>query len=150
MAGGRLSQILGHPKSVGQIYGYLFFASTPQSLDDISTELAISKASVSNGIRQLLSWGVARQVWVQGDRKEYFEVLVDVSTLFKAGYTDFVKPRVNSSSRRMKDIGNLLDEEHGKGLLGEKEYDFSKERLAKLKKIQSRLEKLLPILERLT
>lgn len=149
MAGGRLSQILGYPKSVGQIYGFLFFAIYPQSLDDISQELGISKASASNGVRQLLSWGVVRQVWVQGNRREFLEVVDDVSTLFKAGYSDFVKPRVSSSKRRMNDIANYLEEEHDEGSLSTEEYDKAKQRFDKLKKIQQRFERLLPVLEKL-
>jgi len=149
MAGGRLSQILGYPKSVGQIYGFLFFAHKSQSLDDIAGELGVSKASVSNGVRQLLAWGVVRKVWVQGDRREFIEAIGDVPGLFKAGYSDFVKPRVNSSKRRIGDIGRLLDEEHRDGSLSKEEFEFSRKRFEKLSKIQSRLEKLLPLLERL-
>ena len=149
MAGGRLSQILGYPKSVGQIYGFLFFAHKSQSLDDIARELGVSKASVSNGVRQLLAWGVVRQVWVQGDRKEFVEVTGDVPGLFKAGYSDFVKPRVDSSKQRIEKIGRLLKEENQEGSLSAEEYEFAKRRFEKLSKIQTRLEKLLPLLERL-
>jgi HTH-type transcriptional regulator, glycine betaine synthesis regulator len=149
MAGGRLSQILGYPKSVGQIYGFLFFAHKPQSLDDIAGELGVSKASVSNGVRQLLAWGIVRQVWVQGDRREFIEVTGDVPGLFKAGYSDFVKPKVDSSKRRIEGIGRLLEEEHQEGSLSAEEFEFTKRRFGKLSKIQTRLEKLLPLLERL-
>ncbi len=149
MAGGRLSQILGYPKSVGQIYGYLFFASEPQSLDDIAAELGISKASVSNGVRKLLGWGVIRQVWVQGDRKEFLEIVEDVSALFKAGYGDFVKPRVSSSKRRIREIGDHLDGELEEGTISEEEYLIAKKRHDKLKTIQKRFERILPLLEKL-
>jgi len=149
MAGGRLAQILGYPKSVGQIYGFLFFAHTAQSLDDIASQLGVSKASVSNGVRQLLNWGIVRQVWVQGNRKEFLEVAGDLSTLFKAGYADFVKPRVNSSNRRIYEISKLLDEEKARGDIEEEEYEFAKVRVETLGKIQGRLETILPLLERL-
>ena len=149
MAGGRLSQILGHPKSVGQIYGYLFFSNSPQCLDDISGELGLSKASVSNGVRQLLTWGVIRQVWVQGDRREFLEIIEDISTLFKAGYSDFVKPRVASSKRRITDIGNYLEEELAEGALSQDEYEGAKKRYEKLKRIQKRFDRILPFLEKL-
>ena len=144
-----MSQILGYPKSVGQIYGFLFFAHKSQSLDDIAGELGVSKASVSNGVRQLLAWGVVRQVWVQGDRKEFVEVTGDVPGLFKAGYTDFVKPRVDSSKGRIQEIGRLMEEEHQEGSLSAEEFEFTKRRFDKLRKIQTRLETILPLLERL-
>ncbi len=149
MAGGRLSQILGYPKSVGQIYGFLFFATEPQSLDDIAGELGISKASVSNGVRKLLTWGVVRQVWVQGNRKEFLEVVEDISTLFRAGYSEFVKPRVSSSERRIGEIGSLLEDERTAGDLSTEEYEIVRKRFDKLGKIQRRLDRIIPVLEKL-
>lgn len=149
MAGGRLSQILGYPKSVGQIYGFLFFSTEPQSLDDIAGKLAMSKASVSNGVRQLLGWGVVRQVWVQGDRREFVEIVEDVSTLFRAGYSDFVKPRVSSSKRRIGQIGNDLDQEFKSGEMTAEEHELALNRFEKLKKIQGRVERVVPMLEKL-
>lgn len=149
MAGGRLSQLLGYPKSVGQIYGFLFFSNEAKSLDDIAGQLGMSKASVSNGVRQLESLGLVTQVWVQGDRKEYLEAVGDVAALVRAGYSDFLEPRVGSSKRRIDEIGRLLAEEKESGDLSRDEYEFANERFEKLRKVQSRFEKLLPILKRL-
>ena len=148
-AGGRLSQLLGYPKSVGQIYGLLFFSHQPKSLDDIAGQLGMSKASVSNGVRQLESLGLVTQVWVPGDRKEYLEAVGEVSALLRAGYSDFLEPRVGSSKRRIEEIGRLLEKEQESGELSREEYEFANERFERLRTIQSRFEKLLPVLKKL-
>ena len=53
------------------------------------------------------------------------------------------------SKRRIDDIGKLLEEELQEGKLTADEYEMTKNRYQKLKKVQSRVEKLLPLLERL-
>ena len=67
-ASGRLFQLLGLPRSTGQIYGLLYMSARPLSLDDICELLSISKGSASTGTRHLASWAAIRQVWVQGNR----------------------------------------------------------------------------------
>ncbi|SPL95927.1 unnamed protein product [[Actinomadura] parvosata subsp. kistnae] len=50
------------PHATGRVYGLLLVSETPQSLDAIAAELALSKASVSTAVRQLDSWGLARTI----------------------------------------------------------------------------------------
>ena len=73
-AGGRVCQLLGVPRSTGQIYGLLYLSPKPLSLDDIAEALRISKASASTGTRQLLAWRAIHQVWVHGERRDHFEI----------------------------------------------------------------------------
>ena len=70
---GRLCQLLGLPRTTGQIYGLLYLALEPLSLNDIAIFLQISKGSASNGTRQLASWGAIKGVWIQGDRRDYYQ-----------------------------------------------------------------------------
>ncbi|MEM6279416.1 MAG: hypothetical protein AAF733_08065, partial [Verrucomicrobiota bacterium] len=48
-------QMLGLPKSVGQIYGTLFASPEPLVMDDIVERLGISKGSASQGLSLLRS-----------------------------------------------------------------------------------------------
>lgn len=64
--------IYGVTPSVGRIYGVLYFADEPKSLDDIKDQVAMSKASVSNGIRELLETEMVIKVWKKGDRKDHY------------------------------------------------------------------------------
>jgi len=48
----QIAQVLGLPKSVGEIYGLLFCAMEPLNFDEIMRRLTISKGSTGQG-RQL-------------------------------------------------------------------------------------------------
>jgi HTH-type transcriptional regulator, glycine betaine synthesis regulator len=55
-------QVLGVPRSVGQIYGLLFASSQPLSFSDFLDWLEISKGSVSQGLHLLRSLGAIKQL----------------------------------------------------------------------------------------
>ncbi|HRQ87259.1 MAG TPA: MarR family transcriptional regulator, partial [Bacteroidia bacterium] len=65
-------QVFGFPKSIGQIYGLLFIAEEPLSMDDIADSLQISKGSASQGLGLLRSLGAVTTVPASNDRREYF------------------------------------------------------------------------------
>lgn len=64
--------IYGVTPSVGRIYGVLYFSEQPMSLDDIKDQVAMSKASVSNGMRELLDTEMVIKVWKKGDVKDHY------------------------------------------------------------------------------
>ena len=148
-AGGRLCQILGLPRSTGQIYGLLYLSPEPLSLDDMVALLGISKASASNGTRQLSSWRAIRQIWVQGERKAYFEAIADLAALIHGGYEDFVKPRLSSSQGRINRMLDSLHEEFTEGTIPRPHYQLCRERLHELSRLQKRIQAILPLAEKL-
>ena len=148
-AGGRICQILGVPRSTGQIYGLLYLSAEPLDLDMIALLLGISKGSASIGTRQLLAWRAIRQVWVRGERRDHFEIEPDLSHLLKAGYNDFIKPRLDSSHRRLEKITSALDEDLENGLISRAQYKLYAERLNHFNQIQEKLQSLLPLVEEL-
>ena len=147
--GGRLSQLIGFPKSIGQIYGLLMFADKPMSSEDIGLALAVSKATISNSIRQLSSWGVIRQVWVHGDRKDHYEVIEDFKAVIRAAMEDVLKPRIQSSGQRIERIETFLEEERDTGEVTSDLYKLRKRRLKSMTKYQQTIAKTLPMLEKL-
>ncbi|MEC8919065.1 MAG: transcriptional regulator [Pseudomonadota bacterium] len=62
----------GVTPSVGRIYAVLYFSASPLTLDDIKGEVAMSKASVSTGVRELIDTGMVVKVWKKGDRKDHY------------------------------------------------------------------------------
>lgn len=62
----------GVTPSVGRIYAVLYFSPSPLTLDDIKDEVAMSKASVSTGVRELIDTGMVVKVWKKGDRKDHY------------------------------------------------------------------------------
>ena len=146
---GRLCQKVGLPRSVGQIYGLLYLSPQSLSLDDIAEHLSISKGSVSTGTRQLAGWQAIRQVWIPGDRRDYFEAVGDIRQLLESVYRNFLRQNMEKGSRRLEDLKKTLDTERDSGGVTSDEYDFCKARLETLGKFEGRLSLLLPLAEKM-
>ncbi|MHB8521265.1 MAG: GbsR/MarR family transcriptional regulator [Limisphaerales bacterium] len=147
-ASGRLYQLLGLPRSTGQIYGLLYFSAVPLSLDDLADLLGISKASASTGTRQLVSWGALRQVWVPGQRRDYFEIVPNLGAVIRASFDDFLKPRLTSTQKRFEQMKASLDEEFRLGILTGEEYKLCSERLKHLCHLQRKIQSVTPLVRR--
>ena len=145
---GRLCQRLGLPRSTGQIYGLLYLAPRPLTLDDIADLLTISKASASTGTRQLLGWQAVKQVWVPGDRRDHFEAIGDLGDLLRAGYEKFFRPKLERSANKLDHLLACLENDRKDGGLTREDYAFCKERLVHLRSLQTRVQKLLPLAEK--
>jgi len=96
---GQLADYFGYNKVMGKMYGALLLSPTPMSLDDLVEHLEVSKASVSMNMRMLENMGMAREVWVRGDRRKFYEAEVD-----------FWKIVTNVlGTRELRDVNQALD-----------------------------------------
>lgn len=65
----------GHPRIYGQILGWLLICEPAhQSFSDLTDNLGISKASVSNTTRILLERELIEKVRLEGERQIYFKL----------------------------------------------------------------------------
>ncbi len=94
---GRTTQGFGLGRNIGQLYALLFFSPKPMSLDDMAGELKVSKGSVSTNVRELEKWGAVREVWIKGDRKDYYEAEVNFLKIIKEGILPFFRRKLDSS-----------------------------------------------------
>ena len=145
----RICQRLGLPRSSGQIFGLLYLSPSALSLDEIAEALGLSKASASTGARQLLGWHAIRQVWKPGDRKDYYEVQADLAELLRANYLGFFRPKLDASKRKVATLLELLDADLAAGDLTPEDHALCKQRLESLGKLQARIQRLLPLAEKL-
>ena len=75
---GRLARFFGFSDVMGRLYGTLLLSPEPLSLDDLASQLEISKGSVSMNMRALERWGMAKEVWMRGERKKYYSAESDL------------------------------------------------------------------------
>ncbi|MEM7117833.1 MAG: hypothetical protein AAF614_35710 [Chloroflexota bacterium] len=75
---GRLARFFGFSDVMGRLYGTLLLSPQALSLDDLASSLEISKGSVSMNMRSLERWGMAKEVWVRGERKKYYMAEADL------------------------------------------------------------------------
>ena len=146
---GRVFQLLGLPRSTGQIYGLLYLSDKPLSLGDMVELLELSKGSASGATRHLVSLGAIRQVWVPGDRRDYFESVGDISLVIRSIYQEFFRPRMSASAKRLSTIMADLASDRQEGVLTPAEADFCEQRIHSLVKLQKRVDQLAPLAEKL-
>ncbi len=144
---GRFAQSLGMARSVGEIYGLLYLSPEPMNFEDIASALSLSKASVSTGTRQLMSLGCIRKVWRRDERKDYFEAEQEIGILVKRAYENVFKTRLQNAEEHLSDM--LASLESDKAKYDPAEFRLKQQRLKKLLKIQSRIRKVLPFVEKI-
>ncbi len=138
------ARLLGQPKSVGEIYGYLFTCQRPVVMDEIMVDLGISKGSASQGLRLLREVGAVRQVYQTGDRRDHYVAEVALRRLLR-GYLDReIKPHLESGGERLARM-----EESRRELKEESDSEFIGKRIELLKKWHQRAKAFLPLLVRL-
>jgi len=100
-AGGHTTQSFGFGRIIGQIYALLYLHPKPLCLDEIASELGVSKASVSISLRQLLAWSAVKRVWIKGDRRDYYEAETDFNNLFRNGLLEMLRKKLDTASHQL-------------------------------------------------
>lgn len=151
-AGGHTTQSFGVGRIIGQIYALLYLTPKPMCLDDIVTELGVSKASVSISVRQLQSWSAVKLVWVKGDRKDYYEAETDFNNLIRNGLMEMIRKKLDTAGGQLAMAEQSLREAtaEANGEDGEELQEVA-DRLQKAKQFHSRINGLLtnPLVDRL-
>src|SRR5262245_10787975 len=78
----QMSALWGITPSMAEIHGLLFITGAALSVDDLIERLGISRGNASMNLRQLVDWGLVRQVHKRGDRRDYFECPSDIWEMF--------------------------------------------------------------------
>ncbi len=75
---GRLARFFGFSEVMGRLYGALLMSPEPLSLDELAERLEISKGSVSMNMRSIERWGMAKEVWMRGERRKFYTAESDI------------------------------------------------------------------------
>jgi HTH-type transcriptional regulator, glycine betaine synthesis regulator len=152
-------QVLGVPRSVGQIYGLLYATPEPLSFSDIVERLEISKGSASQGLQLLRSLGSVRVV-EQSDgcrpihfpshvhsqanvsRRAAYEPELSLRKLVSGVLQERIIPLAVAGADRLTRLRELAEED------GE-ENDFYLDRAKQLNTWRRRLKTVLPMLDTL-
>jgi DNA-binding transcriptional regulator GbsR (MarR family) len=135
-------QILGVPRSVGQIYGLLFASPEPLSFSDILERLRISKGSVSQGLQLLRTLGAVQEVITESDRRLRFVPELALRKLFVGVLREKVEPFVGEGSARVERLRELALEA-GTGVGGK----FARSRVDQIEVWRRQMHLVLPLLK---
>jgi DNA-binding transcriptional regulator GbsR (MarR family) len=134
--GGQITQSIGIGRVIGQIFAYIYFSRDPQGLDDLTEALDISKGSASMCVRQLEQWGALRQVWIKGERKDYYEATEDFGRIIRRALLDLIGRRMETTDSLLEDSERLI--KNAKREPKDPDRQFLERRVKKLRVFRSR------------
>jgi DNA-binding transcriptional regulator GbsR (MarR family) len=139
---GHFTQSLGAGRVLGQIYAHIYFSKDPQSLDDLTRLLEISKGSASMAVRQLEQWGALRRVWVKGDRKDYYMATDEFGRIIRKAMLEMIGRKMETSDGLLEDAQVLLQERTRNGKKSDEDWAFIDQRVKKLQTFRDRAQGL--------
>jgi DNA-binding transcriptional regulator GbsR (MarR family) len=69
---GLLANAWGVSPLLGRIHGLLLLAGRPMTAEEVCERLGISRASASVQLNAILGWGLARRMYLPGDRRQHY------------------------------------------------------------------------------
>lgn len=100
-AGGNTTHAFGLGRMIGRMFVALYLSPHPLSLDEIAERLTISKASASTVARQLSAWRAVRQVWIPGDRRDFYEAETNFSIVLREGLLPGIRKKFHSAETQI-------------------------------------------------
>lgn len=143
-----LAELLGVPKSVGEIYGLLFASARALTFQDVIDRLELSKGSASQGLRLLRNIGAVKLVYVSGERRDYFVPETELRALLGGFLREKVRPHFESGLARIDLLGGLSQEVAFRELPPE-DGRLLRQRLDKMRAWHCKARALAPIFARL-
>ena len=80
---GEMGTKWGINRTVAQIHALLHVAAKPLDAEEIAETLGVARSNVSTSLKELQAWGIVKVVHVMADRRDHFESVKDVWTLFQ-------------------------------------------------------------------
>lgn len=139
----RLMSLLGLPRSVGEIYGLLYFNPEALTMDQVASRLEISIGSASQGLKTLRSLKAVKTSYVKGDRRDHYLAESEFRRLFSTFLNDEILPHLESAKDRIKRMEQEMPMETSE------HFEFYNIRIEKLKRLTKASGRLLPALARL-
>ncbi|MEM9400036.1 MAG: hypothetical protein AAF984_07480 [Verrucomicrobiota bacterium] len=139
----RISKFIGLPKSVGELYGFLFVSQEPKSMDELTSQLNLSKGATSQGLKVLRTIGAIKTVYIAGERKDYFQAETNLSKLVSGFLKDRIEPGVTDLGHRISTL-SLPDEDS----VSNSKLEFIKGRMQKLASWQQKTADAVPALSK--
>ena len=112
----RISHFWGFPKAMGAIYGAIYLAPNPISLDELVDLTNVTKGAVSTNVRSLERLGMVHRIMRIGERKDYYTAETDFWKVIRGIPREREKSEFDRSLRSVDESLALLTPESGKEL----------------------------------
>ncbi len=104
--------LYGMTSSVGRLYGVLYFADEPMTLDDMRDALEMSKTSMSTGVRVLSDMKMVEPAFKKGIRKDLYQTEEDwyksFTSLFGNRWRQHTEINIEEAEETMEELEALM------------------------------------------
>jgi DNA-binding transcriptional regulator GbsR (MarR family) len=138
----RLFRLMGLPKTIGSIYGYVYASPVPVSMDELTKALGISLGSASQGLRTLKVFRAVKPSFVPGERREMFEAETDFHRFVGMFLRGELEQYVENTGKRTGRMGEQVE-----GMPPGEDREFLRDRVERLRGMNERAKALIPVLE---
>lgn len=106
----RSAEIYGLSRSYGRLYGILFFAHDPVSLDDLAAESGFAKSTVSTAMKELERFHMVHRRSLPGEGKRaFFEAERDFWRIAQELLDREVRREIDTMTRALDDAETALE-----------------------------------------
>jgi DNA-binding transcriptional regulator GbsR (MarR family) len=136
----RSAEIYGLSRSYGRLYGLLFFAHEPKSLDDLADESGFAKSTVSTAMKELERFHVVHRRSLPGEGKRaFFEAERDVWRILREFLDREVRREIDTMTRALDDAEEALAAADGERA------DRDLQRIRDLQRVYAQSERLVDV-----
>lgn len=101
--------MFGIPKTVGEIFGFVFSSSKPVTFENVVVSLGISGGSASNGLRFLRQIGALKLTYVPRDRRDFYVSETSVSRLLAGFLGEGIVHEAGENRQRLRGLHEKLN-----------------------------------------
>jgi len=106
----QMAQSLSLPRSIGEIFGFLFTAEQPLPFEDVVSRLGISKGAASQGLRFLVKHGAVSLHYIPRDRRTFYLAETSMRKLFGNALAESLRPHLESNRRLIDNLEQAVGE----------------------------------------
>jgi DNA-binding transcriptional regulator GbsR (MarR family) len=130
---GSMGSLWGINRSMARVNALLLATKEPLGLDEIASELRISRGNTSMCLKELRSWGVVRRVHLTGERRDFYIAETD---LWSMAFRIASERKKREFDPALTALRKLLDSTG-------KEDEIVRERLGELEELLASVERVL-------
>jgi DNA-binding transcriptional regulator GbsR (MarR family) len=119
---GAMGGAWGISRTMAQVHALLMTSERALTTDEVMADLQISRGNAHQNLRELVGWGLVRNVVRKGERKEYYESEKDVWRMFCIITRERKRREIEPALRALRTC-----EEQTRSLRGEKASAFNRQ-----------------------
>ncbi len=112
---GTLGSAWGVNKTMTQIHALLMVSEEPITTDEVMERLEVSRGNAHSNLKELVSWGIAKQVIVPGQRKDFYAAEKEpwklLCTVAKERQRREIVPAIEALDECLNEIGTMNSKE---------------------------------------